>query len=463
VLALVAATLTLSVGIVYTRLSSAGDPVVVAVGDIACDPDPTDTGADARETNGCRMQATSDLAVRLHPTAVLVLGDNQYEDGTLAKYQQTYDRTWGRLKDVTHPAIGKHEYHAPAAVGYFAYFGSAAGDPPTGYYSYNLGSWHVIVLNSNCQRVGGCHEGSPQERWLRADLAMHPAACTLAYWHHPRFSSGPHGTDAWYKAFWQDLYRARADIVLNGHDHDYERFAPQDPAGVPDRAHGIRAFVVGTGGKSLYHIVRIQPTSEVRNDTTYGVLKLALHARSYDWQFVPEPGKTFTDTGSGTCHGRRTAVFTPVADAYADSRFPDGRFGFRRRLIVDHEPLRNSYLRFKVRGLQGRVASAMLRVYVPTQPSYSGSVDGGAVVTLSDTRWSEATVTFRQRPRMNRRVLAALGAVRPGHWYAFDVTGAVAGNGTVSLGLTSSSRDAVYYASRQDKTFAPQLVVTLTS
>jgi hypothetical protein len=254
------------------------------------------------------MQATSDLAVRLHPTAVLVLGDNQYEDGTLAKYRQIYDRTWGRLKDVTHPAIGNHEYQAPAAVGYFAYFGSAAGDPPKGYYSYNPGSWHVIVLNSNCERVGGCHEGSPQERWLRADLAMHPAACTLAYWHHPRFSSGPHGTNASYAAFWQDLYRSRADIVLNGHDHDYERFAPQDPAGVRDQAHGIRAFVVGTGGKSLYHVVKIQPTSEVRNDTTYGVLKLALHARSYDWQFVPEPGKTFTDTGSGTCHGRRTAV-----------------------------------------------------------------------------------------------------------------------------------------------------------
>ena len=152
-----------------------------------------------------------------------------------------------------------------------------------------------------------------------------------------------------------------------------------------------------------------------------------------------------------------------MADAYADSSFPNGSFGFRRRLIVDHEPLRKSYLTFKVSGVQGRVASAMLRVYVPTQPSYSGSVDGGAVATLHDTRWSEATVTFRQRPRINRRILAALGAVRPGHWYAFEVTDAVTGNGTVSLGLTSSSMDAVYYASRQDKAFAPQLIVTLTS
>ena len=196
---------------------------------------------------------------------------------------------------------GNHEYLTRAANGYFSYFGAAAGDPATGYYSFDVGAWHVVALNSNCSAVGGCASGSPQERWLRADLAAHPAACTLAYWHHPRFSSGEHGNEPAYDAFWRDLYAAGADVVLNGHDHDYERFAPQDPSGGSDLARGVREFVVGTGGKNHYRFLTLQPNSQVRDATTFGVLELTLHRTSYDWRFLPEPGKTFTDSGSAVC------------------------------------------------------------------------------------------------------------------------------------------------------------------
>jgi hypothetical protein len=194
------------------------------------------------------------------------------------------------------------------AASYFDYWNGVggdtgrAGDRDKGYYSYDVGSWHLIALNTECYAIGGCDAGSPEETWLRADLAAHPNACTLAYWHEPRFSSGAVGNNPYVSALWQDLYYAGADIVLNGHDHDYERFAPQTPLGQADPAHGIREWVVGTGGRNHGGFDIVQPNSEVRNADTYGVLKLTLHPSGYDWQFVPESGKTFTDSGSTACH-----------------------------------------------------------------------------------------------------------------------------------------------------------------
>ena len=285
-----------------------GDPVVAAAGDIACDPASSSFNNGLGTSSSCRQKYTSDLLVGAQLAAVLALGDIQYEDGTLAQFQQSYDRSWGRVKDITYPAVGNHEYQTPKAAGYFDYFNGVgvqtgrAGDRSKGYYSFNIGSWHVVTLNSNCSQVGGCGAGSPQETWLRQDLAAHPASCTLAYWHHPRFSSGEHGDTAAMQPIWQTLYDANADVALAGHDHGYERFAPQTSAGVADGTRGIREFVVGTGGKSHYAFTTARPNSLVRESQTYGVLELTLHAQSYDWRFVPEAGGTFADSGSAACH-----------------------------------------------------------------------------------------------------------------------------------------------------------------
>jgi acid phosphatase type 7 len=278
------------------------DPVIAAAGDIACDLGDPNPGDESTSTENCHMQATSDLLVGENLAAVLPLGDNQYEDGTLAKFQKYYALTWGRLMAISHPVAGNHEYESDGAAGYYSYFGASAGDKTKGYYSFDIGRWHLIALNANCSAIGGCQAGSPQEIWLRADLAAHPAVCTLAYWHQPRFSSALHGNNADTSAFWEDLYQSGAEIVLNGHDHDYERFAPQTPKAIADSKHGIREFVVGTGGRSLYPFMTSQPNSEVQNDQTYGVLKLTLHPQGYSWKFVPEKAKTFTDSGNGTCH-----------------------------------------------------------------------------------------------------------------------------------------------------------------
>jgi hypothetical protein len=236
------------------------------------------------------------------PGTVAALGDNAYESGTAAEYANCYAPTWGQFKARTRPVPGNHEYNTPGATGYYGYFGAIAGDPAKGYYSYELGRWHVVALNSNCAAIGGCGAGSPQEQWLRADLAAHPAFCTLAYWHHPRFSSGQVGDDMMTAGLWTALQAYGADVVVVGHDHDYERFAPLLPDRTASPTRGIREFVVGTGGRSHFLFTRVTPNSEVRNDDTFGVLKLRLHAARYDWQFVPVAGKTFTDSGSGLCH-----------------------------------------------------------------------------------------------------------------------------------------------------------------
>lgn len=233
---------------------------------------------------------------------VFTAGDNVYERGRLQEFVQCFAPSWGRHKARIRPAAGNHEYLTPNAQGYFTYFGAAAGSPSKGYYSYNLGAWRVIVLNSNCAHVGGCHAGSPQEQWLRTELKMNPSPCTIAYWHHPRFSSGPHGNTQSVGPLWEALYEAGADLVVNGHDHLYERFAPQAPDGSLDSDKGIRQITVGTGGRSLYSIKRLKSNSVFRSTTTYGVLKLTLRSSGYTWQFVAAPNGRVLDKGEASCH-----------------------------------------------------------------------------------------------------------------------------------------------------------------
>lgn len=281
---------TLQAAPVTLSLPASGDPVLVGAGDIA----------DCADLSGA--EATAKLLETIQGE-VFTVGDDAYPAGTKEQFDNCYDKTWGRVKSRTRPTPGNHEFHSGGATPYFDYFGAAAGDPAKGYYSYDLGKWHVIAINSECAQVGGCQSGSPQEKWLQADLKAHPAACTLAYWHKPLFSSGgAHGNDPEMKPFWEDLYGAKATLVINGHDHDYERFALQNPDGKPDAAHGIREFVVGTGGKNHRPFTAPLTTTEIRNADAFGVLKLTLHPKSYDWEFIAEPGKAFRDSGSGSCH-----------------------------------------------------------------------------------------------------------------------------------------------------------------
>ena len=230
---------------------------------------------------------------------VYTLGDNVYSSGTATEFAQCYDPTWGRHKARTKPAPGNHDYGTAGAAGYFGYFGALAGPSGRGYYSYNLGDWHIISLNSEVSMSAG----SAQEIWLRGDLAANTKQCTLAYWHKPRFSSGTHhGSTSAAQPLWQALYEFGAEIVLGGHEHSYERFAPQTPTGAADPTRGIREFVAGTGGASHYTGNTRIANSEVFNGATFGVLKLTLGPGTYSWQFVHVAGQTFTDTGSGTCH-----------------------------------------------------------------------------------------------------------------------------------------------------------------
>jgi acid phosphatase type 7 len=266
-------------------------PVVVAAGDIA------DCRTEADEATA-RLVSSIDVTV-------LPLGDEAYPAGTAEDFDECYKPTWGRFEGHTRPVPGNHEYYTEGAAGYFDYFGKAAGDPDEGYYSFNLGEWHLVALNSNCEEVGGCGASSAQVRWLKADLAANDdKRCTLAYMHHPRFSSGEkHGSTHYIKPLWEVLYEAGADVVLSGHEHNYERFAPQNPGGRADPERGIRQFVVGTGGgKGLYPILDPIANSEVHNDETYGVLRLTLRPEGYEWRFVPVEGARFTDSGSARCH-----------------------------------------------------------------------------------------------------------------------------------------------------------------
>ena len=232
------------------------------------------------------------------PGTVFTAGDNAYSNGSDANYSNFYDPTWGRHKARTRPCPGNHEYGTSGAAGYFRYFGDNAGPSGLGYYSYDLGDWHIIALNSNIDMSAG----SAQEQWLSADLTANTKECTLAYWHHPRFSSGSHGSSTASQPLWQALYEAGAEVVVVGHDHNYQRFAPQTPDGHADPGRGIREFVVGTGGASHYSFGSPIANTEAYNEDTFGVLKLTLGARVYAWEFIPVAGRTYRDSGSGTCH-----------------------------------------------------------------------------------------------------------------------------------------------------------------
>jgi hypothetical protein len=298
-----------TVGLVASvpRAAAATDPVVAAAGDIACAPPGT------RTASKCHQAATADLLAGAD--AVLPIGDEQYNCGQLSAFNQVYNPSWGRFNNVSHPAVGDNEYagngcSTPGASGYYTYFGDRASPREPGctincqgYYSYDVGSWHVVALNSECTQpgVGGCSASSPQTQWLKADLAAHPNTCTLAYFHRPYFSDKG-GTVAKVKQLFTALYNGGADVLLVGHQHIYERFRPQSPSGAA-ATNGVRQFIVGTGGRSQTTPASPPPAgSEKQNSGTFGVLKLTLHPTSYDFQFVPEAGKTFTDTGTQACH-----------------------------------------------------------------------------------------------------------------------------------------------------------------
>jgi 3',5'-cyclic AMP phosphodiesterase CpdA len=231
------------------------------------------------------------------PGTIFTVGDNAYDSGSAEEFEECYTPTWGRHRARTRPAPGNHDVRTDHGRPYYEYFGDNAGPEGRGYYSYDLGSWHIISLNSE----GDMRAKSSQGRWLQEDLKANPSECILAYWHRPRFSSGPHGSNRKLHDFWRLLYEAGADIVLSGHDHDYERFAPQNPKGKADPKRGIRQFVVGTGGGGVYQFKRPRPNSEIRDNSTYGVLKLTLGPGRYQWEFVPVTVGKFSDSGSGTC------------------------------------------------------------------------------------------------------------------------------------------------------------------
>jgi chitodextrinase len=293
-------------------VAGAGDPVIAAAGDVACDPSNSSFNGGNGSSSSCRMRYTSDLIVNGNYAGVIALGDNQYYCGGYSAYVQSYDLSWGRVKSITHPSVGNHEYLTSGgtgcdstntgAAGYFKYFGAAAGQQGQGYYSLDIGAWHLVALNSNCSSAGGCGTGSPQYNWLQADLAAHTTACTLAYWHIPLYSSGGRASSNM-RTLWQVLYDNNADLVLEGHDHTYERFAPQNATAGLDTARGLRSFIVGTGGANHTSFTTVAANSEVRDASTFGILAVTLHPTSYDWQFIPEAGKTFTDSGSTSCHG----------------------------------------------------------------------------------------------------------------------------------------------------------------
>lgn len=290
--------LTLLVAVACTAAAPASSPtssaaVLVGAGDIS---------SCANDYDESTAKVVEEVLAANPDAQVFTLGDNVYASGTQDEFTRCYMPTWGRFLDKTHPAAGNHDYVTRDAAAYYKTFGKAAGDPERGYYSWDIGGWHVVVLNSNCRRVGGCGEGSAQLQWLKDDLARHPSRCTLAYWHHPRFSSGLHGDGTEMAPAWRVLQAAGAELVLSGHDHHYERFGPLDADGNIDPQHGLRSFVVGNGGASLYDMPRKNQGTEVRHNHAYGVLELFLEKDGWRWKFLPAGGVSFTDEGRASCH-----------------------------------------------------------------------------------------------------------------------------------------------------------------
>lgn len=341
-----------------------GSPVVfVGAGDIASCPLPGD-------------ELTADVLDRTAGT-VFLAGDDAYEDGTLDEFNTCYGPTWGRHKSRTRPVPGNHEYQTPNGAGYYAYFGAAAGDPTKGYYSFDAGDWHVIVLNPEIESQAG----SVQEQWLRADLlANEDKQCTMAIFHEPVFSSSARDGTGGYtvgRAFYQALYEAYADVVVNGHDHVYERFAPQSPTGVLDNVQGIREFVVGTGGASLHGTSSpALPNSEARNGQAWGVLKLTLRAGSYDWEFLPGTGQVYSDAGSGVCHSPAPVPNQPPTARPGGPYASEGAIAFNGSTSTD--PDNNLPLTYSWNFGDGNTASG-------ATPTHSYAVDGVYTVTLTVT------------------------------------------------------------------------------
>jgi hypothetical protein len=424
---------------------AAADPVLVGAGDIA----------DCSTTKDSASAALIDDI----PGTVVTLGDNAYDSGTAAEFRDCYGPTWGRFKARTRPAPGNHDYLTAGASGYFGYFGASAGDPKKGYYSYDLGTWHVIVLNSNCSAIGGCGFTSPQAAWLRSDLGANKGQDVLAYWHHPRFSSGEHGGAPAVQAFWEILYAAGADVILNGHDHDYERFARQDPWGRADTPFGIRAFVVGTGGAESRGRGSTAANSQVFT-STFGVLKLTLHKGSYDWAFQPIAGSSFRDSGTTATHGappsRTTRTFAITDDTYADQGHPGTNYGSATLLRIDNDAGggvdRQAYVKATVSGLSGRVDRAALRFWVADP-----TTDGPRVYPTS-TSWSGGSLTWSNRPAATGPAASDAGAIPSGAWVDLDVTAIVRTNGTYGFLLAPTSANGLDLESRQSA-HRPQLIV----
>jgi hypothetical protein len=286
------------------------DPVIAAAGDIACNPQNSAFNGGLGTPGACRQRATSDLLLRSDLAEVLVPGDLQYERGELGNFMQSFDPSWGRVKELLRPVPGNHEYDTANAAGYYDYFNGVgrqtgqAGDRSAGYYSFDIDNWHIVALNSECETIaGGCGTDSTQLRWLRADLAAHPSTCTLAYFHKPLFTSGRYGNQSPdLRAFWDALYAANAELILVGHEHFYERFAPQNPDGVADPARGIRQLTVGMGGRGRHDFITTAANSEFRTNNVLGVAELGLGDAGYSWRLVNAATGGTADSGSGACH-----------------------------------------------------------------------------------------------------------------------------------------------------------------
>ena len=481
----------LAIAPVPVAVEAVADPVIAAAGDIACDPGSSSFNSGNGTSSSCHQKATAAL-LSAGLSAVLPLGDNQYYCGSLAAFNASYDLSWGAQKAITRPAVGNHEYLTQGgtgcdatnagAAGYFAYFGTNAGAQGSGYYSFDVGAWHLIALNSNCGDAGGCSANSPQGKWLAADLAAHRTVCTLAYWHIPLFSSGGRASSN-SKAFWDQLYAAGADVILSSHDHTYERFARQTPAGLADPVAGIREFIVGTGGANHTSFSTTVANSEVRNSNTYGVLRLTLHATSYDWQFVPETGASFSDSGSEACVGADAGGPTPspsaaptptsgptaspgatsssspntssiaaMADSYVAADKPTTNYGLSTALRADGSPILRSYLRFDLGSIQGTVTRATL--WFRANANHSTGVE---VHRTSDNTWTEMGITYNNAPAFDAAILATSGSLKTGVWSSMDVTSAVTG-GSLNFVLTTTSSTQTNIWSRQSVD-APYLVI----
>jgi len=289
------------------KQSATGVKKIVAIGDISCEP--KDINFAGNDSENCQANSTQKLIEKLNPDNILALGDLQYENGSYSNFIESYDKTWAKQKSITLPTTGNHEYLTSAASGYFTYFNGSntsgkAGKSSEGYYSVMIGDWKIIALNSNCKEIGGCDKDSAQSKWLEKELSNTGSACTLAYWHHPHYTSGKYANEESMKNlsanFWNLLVTYKADIVLNGHDHIYERFAQQTANGAL-LSTGVRQFTVGTGGKNLYKQIVRSPASEKLIDNKFGALELELYGKAYKWRFITNSGEIL-DSGEQTCN-----------------------------------------------------------------------------------------------------------------------------------------------------------------